>query len=479
MAAKRANKIPFNVKMGFGAGALSYGIPFQMLSGLVIYYATSVLGISGTLTGSIYALSIVWDAVTDPIMGYISDKTNPKILFGRRLFYVFIGAIGIAISNFLLWNISPLYSPIIKAFTLGFLLILVKTFSTVLTTPYLALGSELSSDYTERTSVQAFRTAYFFLGFMFPTVVGFGFFFRPTSAYPIGQNNPEAYSYLGLVSSIIVLVCAAVCIFLTYRFMYKKTDTTRHEKPERRSVIDMLKSTGVALKEANFRNASLGLLFVNMAMGVVGAVGMHTFTYTFGFNNFQIAIIFGSLFIMALIAQPLWVMISNRFEKKKALIACLIINLVISVTFLLFTLYSDIISMHYIAVLPLSISMGFSMGGAIAMPYAMISDTIDQDAFNTGVRKEGLFYGCATFMYKLSQSLSVFLVGTMIDLIGFKAGTIQPHAVYVKLGMILPVSFLCCFIIALVFISRYNLSRAKVLEYQRKLNLLPQDGDDA
>jgi Na+/melibiose symporter-like transporter len=98
----------------------------------------------------------------------------------------------------------------------------------------------------------------------------------------------------------------------------------------------------------------------------------------------------------------------------------------------------------------------------------MISDTVDKDAYYTGERKEGVFYGCATFLYKLSQSLAVLFVGVLLDIIGFKSELIQPNSVYIKLGMILPVGFLICFLFALLFTSKYTLDKEKVAMFQHK-----------
>lgn len=465
MTARRKNKIPFREKLGYGVGALSYGIPFQMLSGFFLFYANSVLGLSGTITGLIFFLSIVWDALTDPIMGYISDKTNQNIFLGRRLFYVFIGAIGIAVFNLLIWNISPEFSNAAKAFLVAVLLILVKTFSTIFTTPYLALGAELSSDYNERTSVQSFRTAFFFLGFLFPTVIGMGIFFRPTPEYAKGQLNPAAYSSLGITSSIIVLICAVICIILTYQ----KSEYPGIVKTKKSTFKGMMRETLEALNNTDFRNISICLLFVNMAMGIVGAVGMNIFTFTFDFNNVQIAIVFGFLFLMTLLAQPFWLFIATKYEKKFALKVCLIINIAVSVVFIAYTLGSEWVASHYLTIVPLAMLMGLSLGGSIALPYSMISDTIDEDAYYTGLRKEGVFYGCATFMYKLSQSAAVMFVGVLLDVIKFNAESEQPRAVYLKLGLILPVGFLICFILALIFTQRYTLDREKVARFQQKL----------
>ncbi len=454
-------KIPVKLKLGYGVGALSYGIPFQIISGFFLFYANSVLGISGTLAGTIFAISIFWDAFTDPIMGYISDKTSPKVLFGRRLFYVFIGAIGLAISNFFLWSIDVSLPGFAKAVILGLLLILVKTFATIYTTPYLALGAELSTDYNERTSVQSFRTAFFFLGFMFPVIVGLGIF-------KVG-DNPEAYSMFAVTTSIIILVCAALSIAATRN----KSLFPSVKKVRRSSVVGMLKETGIALKCDDFRNISFTLLFVNMAMGIVSAVGLHTFSFTFYLGDQEKMIILGSLFGMALIAQPIWVFIAKKFEKKASLKACLFINLAVAIAFLIYVLNNEWVAQNYLSVVPLAIVMGFSIGGSIALPYSMISDTVDKDAYNTGVRKEGVFYGFATFLYKLSQAVAIFSVGALLDIIKFNSESVQPNSVYLKLGLIMPIGFIICFLGALYFTIKYSLDKKKVAEFQSKNPNLP------
>lgn len=466
MTPKRKNKIPLRQKLGYGIGTLSYGLPFQIVSGFFLFYATSVLGLSGLITGLIISSSIIWDAFTDPVMGYISDKTNQNIFLGRRLFYVFIGAIGIAVTNFLLWNVSPSLSAVDKVVSITFFLILLKTFSTVFTTPYLALGAELSSDYNERTSVQSFRTAFFFIGFLLATVGCLFIFFKETPGYEKGQLNPAAYPPLGISTSIIVLVCAFICILLTYR----KSKYPGIVKDKKSTFKGMILETVEALKNADFRNISICLLFVNIAMGIVGAVGMHIFTFTFDFNNTEMAIVFGSLFLMTLLAQPFWLFITTKYEKKFALKVCLIINIFVSLIFTGYTLGSEWVASHYLTTVPLAMLMGLSLGGSIALPYSMISDTIDEDAYYTGLRKEGVFYGCATFMYKLSQSAAVMFVGVLLDIIKFNADLKQSREVYLQLGLILPIGFLICFTLALIFTQKYTLDRQKVAVFQQKLS---------
>ncbi len=465
------NKLSTKVKLGYGIGSLSYGIPFQLVSSLFVFFSTEVLGLSGVLTGTLVFISTIWDALTDPVMGYISDHTNKKILLGRRLFYVLFGSIGLAVCSLLLWQVDANLPYMTKAALLGLLLILLKTFSTVYTTPYMALGAELSSDYDERTAVQSFRTAFFFLGFMFPTIVGMAVFFRPTPEFANGQLNPQSYVSLSISTSIITLICAGICIALTYR----NQPAYSVPKIKRNPLNGIFRETAEALKCNDFRNVSLGLLFVNMAMGIVGSVGLHVFTYTFCFNNRQIAIVFGALFIMALFAQPFWLFVANKFEKKTALKACLVINIFVTFLFALAVFVNSWITNHYLVVLPLSMLMGLSMGGSIALPYSMITDTIDKDAYYSGTRKEGVFYGCATFMFKFSQSLSAMFVGSLLDIIHFDSKLVQAPSVYLKLGMILPIGFLVCFVLALIFINKYTLNRETVAKYQSAIsNSTPQ-----
>lgn len=495
MTGNKKSEVPLISKLGYGVGTLSYGIPFQLISGFLVFYATVILGISGALTGLIISLSTVWDALTDPIMGYVSDHTSQKMLLGRRLSYVSIGALGLALFNYLLWAIDPALPRTDKIIMLALFLILSKTFSTVFATPYLAMGAELSGDYNERTSIQSFRTAFFFFGFLFPSVIGMAVFFRPTDAFADGQYNPQAYQSLGLTASVIILVCAAACIALTYRHR----STASSPKISRNPIIGLFRETAQALKCADFRSVSIGLLFVNSAMGIVSAVGMHVFTYTFGFGNRQIAVVFGSLFLAALIAQPIWAYVAKRTEKRHALMLCLKINIGVSLAFGIAVLMSEYLTDHYLLVLPLALLIGFSMGGSIALPYSMIADTVDKDAYYTGIRKEGVFFGCATFMFKLSQALSVLFVGVLLDLIGFTAPQPEPIIVpeidkiiteidtiisefdaaaiaeaaasrtqYTLLGIILPVGLLISFIFALIFIKKYKLDRNEALRYQLK-----------
>ncbi len=199
-------------KFSYGIGNLGVGVAMQVVGTYLVFFSTAILGISGSLVGIAVGFSVFWDAITDPVMGYISDITRSK-RYGRRHLYLIIGALGVALTITLMWIIPSTLNSNFKFFLLFIDIILFKTFITIYVTPYTALGAELSTDYHERTSVQSIKTIFFLLGLAFVSVAGLCLFFQPTVEFPHGQLNPKSYQNLGYTSAIIILVTSFICIF--------------------------------------------------------------------------------------------------------------------------------------------------------------------------------------------------------------------------------------------------------------------------
>ena len=149
----------------------SVGIAMQVVGTYLVFFATVILGIPGYLVGLAVGVSVFWDAITDPLMGYASDITKSK-RFGRRHLYLLIGSLGIALTIIMIWFIPTSLSMHVKFALLFMGIILFKSFITVYVTPYTALGAELSSDYHERTTIQSIKTIFFLFGLAFVSVAG-------------------------------------------------------------------------------------------------------------------------------------------------------------------------------------------------------------------------------------------------------------------------------------------------------------------
>jgi len=454
-------------KIGYGCGNMSFGIVLQIISAYLLFFATAVLNIPASLVGTAISISVIWDGITDPTMGYISDKTQTK-RYGRRHLYLLIGTVGTALSNYMLWTISNQMSLNLKFGLLFTWLMLAKTFMTIYATPYTALGAELSSDYNERTSIQGFKTVFFILGLTFSSVAMY-LFFNPTEEYPTGQLNPNAYKKMAIVSSLIVIVFGMACYLATKKYIpllpkYQKQDNDNVSK-----VTSLFKGFLKILKIKDYRMVVLGYLFTNISSALLSNIGIHVFTYTFKLDNKVIAYIFGLLFLTSILSQPLWMYISKKTDKKPSVMIGLSCSIAGGVIFLIMLAFKASIAGNFTYFIPFSVLSGFGIGGLFSLPLSMIADTIDLEELNTGERSEGTFYGCLTLFYKLSQSISIFLLGLILDVLEFDSeNPVQPESTVITLGLVLAFGCIMSFIVALICYSRYSLDRETVINIQKQ-----------
>ncbi len=446
--------LPTRVRFGYGVGNLSFGVVLQLLTSYLMFYATNILYIPGRWVGLAASLGVIWDAISDPIMGHITDNFASR-RFGRRHLFMLVGSLGATAMNMLLWTIDPVYSTAVKFLILSSILLAIRTFMTLYAVPYNALGAELTNDYYERTNVQGYKTAFFVIGMVFPTVGGTLFFFRPTPGYPDGQFNPDAYLYMAIVGSLIMLATGLYGVFSTWKYRTFAKATKSRFRPKR-----MFLSFAVALRSKNFRFVALGYLLVNFASAWVGALALHTFTYALNYANDKMALVLGAMFACAMFSQPLWVLISRKLDKKPALLIAVSCGIIGSLVLLLMCIFAiDYMRATWVSMIPMIALIGFGVGGMLSLPPSMVSDIADLQYAKSGRRMEGLLFGTFTLCYKLSQSISVLLLGILLDVIRFNSALpVQSPATVTWLGLLLPLGCLFGFGMAFWAYSRYSLT---------------------
>jgi glycoside/pentoside/hexuronide:cation symporter, GPH family len=464
----KSNKISMSDKISYGIGNFSVGIAIQVVGAFLMFYCTAILNIPGSLVGVVISIGIAWDAITDPLMGYISDNTKSKT-FGRRHLYLIIGGIGIGICNLILWNIPGSFSAITK-FTIIFIdIIAIKTFMTIYITPYTALGAELSNDYNERTSIQGIKTIFFLLGIFFVSVVILYAFFQPTVEFPIGQLNPKAYSNMGIFSSIIIVVFSLVCYFFTKKYI-PILRLAQNPTEEKAGLHNLLASFKGIIGDAMFRSVALSYMFTNIASAMFSNIGLHVFTYTFILNNQQIALMVGTQFAVSILSQPAWTFISKKIDKKPSIKLGLALCIIASAYFFALVVFKNHILSNAYYFLPFAILAGFGTGGLFTLPLSMIADIIDLEELRTGKRSEGTYYGCLTLFYKFSQSITLLLVGFVLDIIKFNSSLpVQSESTVVTLGFILSITTSLSFVAAFLSIKKYSLDKSAVEDIQKQI----------
>lgn len=458
-------KLSLKDTLSYSVGNLGYGVVSQMITSYLVFYTTVILKIPGSLIGLIIGLSVLWDAISDPIMGYISDTSRSRL--GRRHFYILIGTLLISITNILLWNVNTSYALWLKFLIVLVSIFLIKTFITIFVTPYSALGAELSSNYQERSMVQAIKTIFFLSAIVLVTAGAMFVFFKPTSVYINGQLNPGAYKNMAIVGSIIMLISGLFTYFSTKKF---KIVNTSDDKTTQFSLKEFYYKTKFIMKQKDYRAVFLGYMFTNLATAIIGTIGLHTYTYTFRLNNTEIGIIVGAQFLTSILAQPLWVKIANKIDKNNAVRLGLKLSILGCVILLFSVIFRAFIIENFTYLLIYAIVIGFSTSGLFSIPLSMIADTVDQQEYITGNRNEGIYYGLLTFGYKISQAIAIVIFGTMLDIIKFNPDLkIQVSSTAFSLGALLSIGSLVTFVFSYIAYNKYTLTESKVQAIQNKL----------
>lgn len=211
----KKKKLGFWTKLFYGVGNLGYGSTGQTVSSFIMFFGTSVLGLSGMTVGTIIAVTSLWDGLSDPVIGFLSDRTRSK-LFGRRLGHMLFASFTLALNNLLLWLCPQgAATPILVIWLLGFLL-LQETFNTFFATPYAALCIDIAPDYNDQTKMQGFKTVFYILGLILPSVLMYALMPSTVNGGQ-GQFDRMGYVRMSLVNSALVILCGLIAIFGTIK----------------------------------------------------------------------------------------------------------------------------------------------------------------------------------------------------------------------------------------------------------------------
>ena len=423
-------KLSCKQKIFYAVGNLGYATVAQTLSNFIMFFGTSVLGISGTLMGIAVSIGVLWDAISDPIMGHYSDITNSAL--GKRHPYMLIGIFGMCVVNLFLWLVPPSSPEIVKFSWILISLLFVQTFCTFFATPYLALGFDLTKDPNEQTELQSYKTVFYLLGMMLPSVLML--LFMPSNEDVLGQFEVQGYVNIAYVSSIICMITGLITFFGTLK---GRVCCETLNKKKKDKLISVFNDFFAVLKKKNYRNIILGYSISLIASSILTAAGLHMFTYCFHFNSGQLSGVMATLIFSAIFSQIVWTKVSKKIGKKQTLINGLCIGILgIMLVWILFML-RNVISTNLLFVFTIIciIVSGFGTGVLYALPISIFSDYLAADKDLEGNEKTATYAGIMTLSNKISNSFSLFVVGIMLDLIKFSAASpVQPESVQTGLG---------------------------------------------
>lgn len=407
-SAEKLEKLNFRTKLAYGAGDLGPAITANILVFYLMFFFTNVVGLNVGLASVILLIGKVWDAVNDPLVGVLSDRTKSK--WGRRHPWMFWGAIPFGVFFFLQW-IIPKFSdnPVTNQWGLFWyyviIAILSQSFYTIVNLPYTALTPELTQDYNERTSLNSFRFAFSIGGSIFSLLLALGIF----SA--VKANSATQYLVLAGVCSIFSIVPLYLCIWGT-RDRVAITEA-RRQATEIEDITPIKEQLKIVFSNKPFLYV-IGIYLCSwLGVQVTASIIPYFVVNWMGMREAESPLVALAVQGTALGMLFVWSKISQKVGKKAVYFMGMGLWIMAQAG-LFFVQPGQLGWMYFLAVIA-----GFGVSVAYLIPWSMIPDVIELDELQTGKRREGIFYGFMVLLQKVGLALGLFLVGQALQWSGF------------------------------------------------------------
>ena len=465
-------KVPFSRKVAFGLGMLANQM-FPAALGIFMVVLVQDLGFPGWMWGILFFLPRVFDSITDPIMGFISDNTRSR--WGRRKHYVFLGAIVMGISFVAMWQ---LYRA--DGVTYNFLYFLFWSFIfytglTLFSIPYVAIGYEMSDDFHERTSIMA--VAQWIGQWAWVIAPWFWVVMYDPAWFANADTATRTLSvWVGVICMLLAMVPA---LFIPSRSSLDDT----HLVPLNWAnfgggMREILAGFKEALSSAPFRKLCFSTFLIFNAFNTVAAFSFFIVVYHLFNGNTAAAGIWPTLFgsvgalitTFAVIPTVAWV--SRRMGKKNAFMVSQGIS-VIGYVLLWFLMVPGKPYMFMFA-LPF---FSFGIGGLFTLMMSMTADVCDLDELATGKRREGIFGAIYWWMVKFGFAIAGLLSGAIMSLVAFTPGaTSQPAGAVDGLRLFYSAVPIFGTLLAMWIMRNYDLDEKRALEVHAELERRKQRG---
>jgi GPH family glycoside/pentoside/hexuronide:cation symporter len=440
------DRLSTKTKLAYGAGDLGAAIVTAINGFFLLNFLINVAGLRPGMAGNIFLVVKIWDAVNDPIIGWLTDRTVSKM--GRRRPWLLIAAIPFAMFFFMQWVVPP-FSDAGKFWYYLIVAIFLDFAFTAVNVPYAALTAELTQDYDERTRLSSVRLSFSIVG----GVLAAFFHGIIVSAFP--QDEKLGYA----VSAAVWAFAIAIPCFITF-FGTREPEFAINAKPK---------------KEGPGFFEGLRIAFNNKAFLLVTLIYMLSWlTIQFAQNNLQIFTkdwirldmkVFSFLLLAIQFSSFIWILIWAKVSQRVGKQNVYYFGAVFFVLALmgLFFLQPGQTALTFI--LAATAGIGISVGYLV--PWSMVPDVIELDELETGQRREGIFYGFFVFLQKLGLALGLFISGWVLELSGYINATpdvpnpVQPDSALLAIRVLIGPVAAAILLLSFLAVRAYPITREK------------------
>lgn len=460
--------------LAYGFGSVAYGVKDNGFGYFLLLFYSQVIGLDARLVGLAITLCLIFDALSDPVVGYWSDTLQSR--WGRRHPFMYASALPVAASYFLLWTPPQGWSQTELFWYLLTLALIIRTAITFYEVPSSALLPELTSDHDRRSSLMSYRYFFGWTGGNLMSVLMFVAIFpaMATAAIPNGQFNRDAYALYGLISAGLIFIAILVSALGTHRRIAHLAPP-----PARRRLTfgQIFREIFETLANRSFAALFVATIFGAIASGLSAALTFYLSIYFWGFSSAQIGILTLGVFVSALIGAVMAPIITRTLGKKRG---AMIIGLIAVLG------APAPIVLRLLGLLPAPAEAGWVFWAYFAatvidvgliicfqtLAAAMIADLVEQSELKTGRRSEGILFAASSFIRKLVTGIGVSAAAFVLAFAGIESGAAPadtpPEAIW-RLGAFYVPAVLSLWLAMIAAIAFYRIDRAGHEDNVRKL----------
>ena len=437
-----ASRLRWSVISAYGAPGVGAGYMYLLIGLYIMKFSTDVLLIAPAVMGTIFGISRVWDAVSDPLVGYMSDRTRHSL--GRRRLWLLLSIV--PISGTFIMVFSPPASlhgtELIAWMAVG--VIGFYSAATIFIVPHMSLGAELTPNYHERSRLYGLRHAAFTIGSILALVsMQLLINAERVSEAAVRQTAFE-------LSALAALVTAGLILYAVAKL---------RERPDYQGRVNA--SPFGAFKDV-WRNHHARLVLAvsfieNIGSAVIGILTLYVAQYVVGRPELA-ALIILSYMIPSTLSVALWIPLSRRFGKIRLwMFSMMLTGVSFGGMFSLPWLEPDI---RLVVIFGLAVFAGLAAGCDGTIAPSVQSDIIDYDEYMTGERKEGSYFAAFNFVHKSATGVMILITGYVLQFSGFVPNQLQTMNVQVSMVFLYGLLPLICYCIGAALFSRFTLDEA-------------------
>ena len=395
-------------------------------------YSVDVLFVAPAAIGLIFGLSRVWDAVTDPLIGYFSDKTQGR--FGRRRPWMLGAVVPVAIFGLLLWSPPGFVSQDYMALWVGVMLFAYMTAMTAFLVPHYALGAELSELTHDRTRIFAGRQIGSIAGSALALILGIHLL----------TNLPDPRN-----TAFWLMVAAGAITILTVSVAVARLSERRDFQG--RTKANPFSSFGDVWRNPHGKRLIFLYLTEHIGSGASAVLSPFLMHYVVGMPEMT-AVIFIPYLVSQLVTVFLWTEMARRVGKRATWLTGMVVAVAGYAT-IFFVGHHDLYLMFVVVTLTgAAASCGQVIGPSVQ------ADVIDYDEYATGERKEGAYFAVFTFLMKSSSGVMIILTGFALGIVGYEPNAEQTELVKFTMSALMSWVAGGCFIVAIWIFARFELT---------------------